>query len=209
MRNLVLFFAALTVVSPAAASELSVTVRDAAGQLVDDAVVTIRPASAPPADIRFPWPYLMVQQDISFHPFVLIVPVGAEVRFPNRDKVRHHVYSFSAAKRFQLKLYGKDETRTVVFDKPGVVALGCNIHDRMMAFIDVVETPWAARSEGGKAVISDAPQGAVTLTVWHPFSRAPGGTLSRAITLPAKGEAKETVILDLRPRPAMGKGAMG
>ena len=65
------------------------------------------------------------------------MPVGATVSFPNRDKVRHHVYSFSAAKKFDLKLYGRDETRSVVFDKPGVVALGCNIHDVMSGFIVV------------------------------------------------------------------------
>ncbi|HET6942615.1 MAG TPA: methylamine utilization protein, partial [Sphingomicrobium sp.] len=79
------------------------------------------------------------QRDMQFHPFVLVVPVGAKVSFPNLDPTRHHVYSFSPAKKFELKLFAKDQSRSVVFDKPGVVALGCNIHDAMTAFIYVAD----------------------------------------------------------------------
>ena len=78
---------------------------------------------------------------MQFHPFVLIVPVGAKVSFPNLDPTRHHVYSFSPAKQFELKLFARDQSRSVVFDKPGVVALGCNIHDAMTAFIVVDGQP--------------------------------------------------------------------
>ena len=88
---------------------------------------------------------VMAQENISFSPHVLIVPVGATVAFPNHDRVRHHVYSVSKPKKFDIKLYGRDETRTEAFDKPGVVALGCNIHDQMSGFIIVVDTPLPRR----------------------------------------------------------------
>ena len=94
------------------------------GAAVPDAVVTVTSAHAPAGPIRFPWPNVVKQQNISFQPHVLIVPVGAEVTFPNMDNVRHQVYSFSKPKKFELKLYGHEETRTVVFDKPGVVSIG-------------------------------------------------------------------------------------
>ena len=74
--------------------------------------------------------------------------------FPNLDPTKHHVYSFSPAKRFELKLFAKDQSRTVHFDKPGVVALGCNIHDQMSAFIVVTDSAWTARTNAqGMAVV--------------------------------------------------------
>ncbi len=109
----------------ALAADLTVTVRNGAGKPVQDAVVTIHPVeAAAPQAIRFSWPMQVDQRDLQFEPFVLIVPVGGQVSFPNRDGVRHHVYSFSPAKRFELKLYGKDESRSVRFEKTGDVALG-------------------------------------------------------------------------------------
>ena len=200
MRRLVIALLFSAIASQAAAGDLAVTVKDAAGQPVNDAVVTLHAAVAA-GPVHFKWPLTMTQQDIAFHPFVLIAPVGAVISFPNKDKVRHHVYSFSPTKTFQLKLYGQDETRTVQFDKAGVVALGCNIHDRMIAFIDVVDTPWAAKTVEGRAVIPDAPTGPVTLTVWHPFAKGGTQPVSRTITLTAKG-GEQAVVLDLRPPPS-------
>ena len=206
MRRLIIASIFSAIATQASAGDLAVTVKDAAGQPVNDAVVTLHVAGvAAHGPIHFAWPYAMAQQDIAFHPFVLVVPVGAEVRFPNKDKVRHHVYSFSPAKTFQLKLYGQDETRTVQFDHAGVVALGCNIHDRMIGFVDVVDTPWAAKTAAGRAVIPDAPTGAVVLSVWHPFSKAGGQTVNRTVTLSARG-GEETVVVDLRPPPAKMAG---
>ena len=202
MRRLVIALAFLSIAARASAGDLAVTVKDAAGQPVNDAVVTLRAAGAAAGPIHFKWPLTMSQQDIAFHPFVLIAPVGAVISFPNKDKVRHHVYSFSPAKTFQLKLYGQDETRSVQFDKTGVVALGCNIHDRMMAFIDVVDTPWAAKTVDGRAVIPDAPTGSVTLSVWHPFAKAGPQPVTRTIVLAAKG-GEQAVVIDLRAQPKM------
>jgi hypothetical protein len=137
----------------------------------------------------------MKQQNISFQPHVLIVPVGASVSFPNLDRVRHHVYSFSKPKKFEIKLYGQDETKTVLFDKPGVIALGCNIHDAMSGFIVAVDTPYAAKTDAaGHAVIADVPPGSVTLQVWHTLVRAPGNVTTQSAALPAAGLSRTIAI---------------
>jgi plastocyanin len=188
------------VAAPASAGDLVVTVRTPQGAPIADAVVSIAASASGP--IHFPWPYRMAQQNIMFHPFVLIVPVGADVDFPNLDQVRHHVYSFSPAKTFELKLYGHDETRVVHFDKPGVVQLGCNIHDSMIAFIDVVTTPYVAKTGAdGVARIAGAPAGAQPVRIWRPFLKAPGATLTQTVQIPAAGEARLAITADLRPPP--------
>lgn len=171
MRSLPLVLALIA--GPAAAGDLTVEVRNQAGEPVRDAVVMVRRSGGVPAGAPRPAPLVMAQKDIAFQPYVLIVPVGSSVSFPNRDKVRHHVYSFSTTKKFELKLYGRDESRSVVFDKPGAVSLGCNIHDRMIGFIYVTDTPYAAKSGAdGLAVVQDVPAGAATLLVWHPDIKA-------------------------------------
>ncbi len=200
MNRLAPILLALTLAGPAFASDVTVEVRDAAGKPVRDAVVMIRPAAGlkPGTPMKVSWPMMMAQQNIQFTPYVLIVPLGSNVSFPNKDKVRHHVYSFSTPKRFELKLYGKDESRSITFDKPGVVSLGCNIHDVMIAFIYVTDTPYAAKSGAdGIAVVQDAPAGPATLLVWHPDLKA-RAAISRS--LPVAGAAQRTSIaLDLRP----------
>jgi plastocyanin len=110
-----------------------------------------------------------------FVPAVLVVPTGTPVTFPNRDTVRHHVYSFSPAKKFELKLFAGTPANPVVFDKPGVVVLGCNIHDNMAAWVLVVDTPYYGRSDAtGLSLLSDVPPGNYRLRVWH--SRLPVGS---------------------------------
>ena len=120
---------------------MQVDVSDAAGKPVADAVVFLDSAEAhkqvkPLAGVE------MAQEKRQFVPGVLVVPVGTEVLFPNRDSVRHHVYSFSPAKKFELKLYSGTPSNLVLFDKSGVVTLGCNIHDQMVRWVLVVDTPY-------------------------------------------------------------------
>jgi plastocyanin len=191
---------------PAQAADLRVLVTTPAGAPVANAVVMFeRPGAPPPRPGDFDWPLVMEQRDLQFRPFVLIVPVGSEVAFPNHDTVRHHVYSFSPAKTFELRLYGQDETRVVRFDKPGVVALGCNIHDNMSAFVRVVDTPYAARTDArGEAVIADAPAGAGTLVAWHPYVRG-GRDLTRRVTAGAAGQTLR-MTMDVRPPPLRRDG---
>ena len=88
------------------------------------------------------------------------------------DDVRHQVYSFSEAGPFELRLYGRDESRSVTFRNVGVISIGCNIHDGMSAFIYVVDTPFAVKTGADGAVtLNDIPNGAATLRVWHPYMR--------------------------------------
>ncbi len=104
-----------------------------------------------------------------FTPKVLVVPVGTAVSFPNRDTVRHHVYSFSPTKTFELKLYTGTAASPVVFDKPGIAVMGCNIHDNMTAWVVVVETPFFALGDAkGVITLRDVPAGNYRLRVWHP-----------------------------------------
>lgn len=180
----VALFLSVLVPFAANAATADITVRGADGRPLTDAVVTIDPADRPTGPIRFPWPMVMTQQDIAFSPHVLIVPVGASVAFPNRDRVRHHVYSVSKPKKFTINLYGRDETRTETFDKPGVVALGCNIHDQMSGFIVVVDTPFAAKADAqGHVRLTGVPGGAATIKVWSPSLRLPGNQAVQRVTI--------------------------
>ena len=186
----------------ALAGDVVIDVRTPQGAPVANAVVTVAAPHAGP--IRFAWPYRMAQHNLQFDPFVLIVPVGADVTFPNLDTVRHHVYSFSAAKTFELKLFGHDETRVVHFDKAGVVDLGCNIHDNMIAYIVVVDTPYAAQTNAaGEAVIRGVPAGGRGVRVWHPYLRAPGNAIALNLAVPAEGQVRQAVAADLRAPPVM------
>lgn len=197
----VLYILALTLpAAPAAAANVTVTVRSPDGRPVENAVVSIEStATRPGTPPAFHYPPRVSQKDIQFHPFVLLVPKGATVSFPNFDRVRHHVYSFSSAKRFELKLYGQEEDRSVTFDQPGAVALGCNIHDQMTAFIMVVETPWAERTDAaGRVTIRGVPNGPATLRVWHPQAVAKGNEL--AMQLPLSGDVARAVELKIGAR---------
>ena len=175
------------------AAPVEVQVRDAGGRPVADAVVTLQmPHGAGP--IHFPWPYVMGQRNIAFDPHVLIVPVGASVSFPNFDVVRHHVYSFSKPKRFELKLYGRDQSRTVVFDKPGVVPVGCNIHDQMLGYILVVDTPYAAKTDANGHARIDVPAGAATLRIWSPAIRSADNMTMLPVSIPSGGLVRSVTI---------------
>jgi plastocyanin len=207
MRVLSTVLLALSVAQSASAAELSFILKTPAGQPVSDAVITFRPSAPSPAP-KVAGGYVMTQENIQFHPFVLVVPVGAEVSFPNHDKVRHHVYSFSPAKRFELKLYGHDETRSVRFDKAGIVAIGCNIHDSMSAYIDVVDTPYAVRTDDkGEAVLADVPSGPGVLTIWQPYLKSPRNEQTRPLTV--ANDARAAYVLDLRAPPAAMTMSMG
>src|SRR4029079_12845447 len=201
VRKLPVFAVALGLAAPLVAAPLTVRVVDPAGHPVRDAVVTLYPAGVAARAPRGGGRYTVSQKNIQFHPFLSIVPVGADVSFPNLDPTKHHVYSFSPAKKFELKLFAKDQSRTVHFDKAGVVALGCNIHDQMSAFIVVTDSAWTARTNAqGIASFGDAPSAPARLTVWHPYLRAPGGMIQQAV---APTQRSLSFQVRLRPPPAM------
>lgn len=201
MRRLVIALAFAGAAAPLVAAPLTVRVVDAAGRPVKDAVVALYPAGSAARPPRPGGRFTISQKSLAFHPYLTVVPVGADVGFPNLDPTKHHVYSFSAAKKFELKLFAKDQSRVVHFDKPGIVALGCNIHDQMSAFIVVSDSLWTARTNAqGMVTFGDAPNAAGRLTVWHPWLRVPGGAVQQAIG-PAQRSA--SFSLRLRPPPVM------
>src|SRR5438309_11268212 len=201
VRKLLFALALASAVSPLAAAPLSVRVLDVSGRPVRDAVVTLYPAGAAARPAHAGGRFVVSQQNLQFRPFLTIVSVGTDVSFPNLDPTKHHVYSFSPAKKFELKLFAKDQSRTVHFDKAGVVALGCNIHDQMSAFVVVTDSAWTARTNTqGMVQFADAPNAPGRLTVWHPYLRAPGGELQQTVS-PAQRIASFQVRL--RPPPAM------
>lgn len=201
MRHIVMLLAAIMLCPvPALAGSLDLRLTDAKGAPVEDAVVTVHPASGTPkGPISFPWGTTMVQQNIAFGPHVLIVPVGATVKFPNKDKVRHHVYSFSRPAKFEIKLFGKDETRSYKFTTEGAVALGCNIHDSMSGFIKVVDTPYAAKSNAsGAARLNGLPSGFARVTIWHSKLRGKDNEMIVSVPL-TDGNVSRSIKLALRP----------
>ena len=136
-----------------------------------------------------------------FMPRVSVVRTGTEITFPNSDRIRHQVYSFSPAKRFTLKLYAGSPKTAVTFDQPGLVVLGCNIHDKMVAFVGVVDSPYFIKTpESGIATLT-LPAGRYRLRAWHPHAivaippreiAVPAGTLSIPVMLDLD-EASATV----------------
>src|SRR5207302_4747446 len=160
---------AAALVSAAQAADIRATVMDEQGRPVPDAVVVAVPlgaAARAPARAKLEQ---VEQIDLEFVPRVKAIQVGSALSFPNRDNVRHHVYSFSTAKRFELPLYAGTPSQPVTFDTPGVVTIGCNIHDWMVGYIYVSESPHLAISAAdGVAVIAGAPAGRYAVRVWHP-----------------------------------------
>jgi plastocyanin len=190
--------------APVLAGPLTVRVVDPSGRPVTSAVVTVRPAGAAARPMKANGNYSVTQKNLQFHPFVSVVPQGATVSFPNLDPTKHHVYSFSPAKRFELKLFAKDQSRSVRFDRPGVIALGCNIHDAMSAFIVVTDSAWTAMTDSkGFARFADFPPAPASMTVWHPYLREPGNQLTRRL---AAGDNSELVAVRLRPAPMHDMG---
>jgi plastocyanin len=182
---------------PAQAGTLEVRVL-ANGKPLNDAVVYAVPIGSNPAlpAAKTNTPAVMVQENQEFNPYVLPIRVGTTVEFPNRDSFRHHVYSFSPPKIFELKLYGGGEVQKVTFDKEGVVTLGCNIHDNMLAYIYVVDTPYFAKTVNGAASLN-VPPGEYAVRVWHPDQRA-NTSRSEDVTLAATATRDLELSVELK-----------
>jgi plastocyanin len=194
----VLLFACGTATGSAA--ELRVLVKDHHGKRVADAVVLATPSDPKSAQRTKAPPDAVDQVDKQFVPYVKPVFVGSKIRFPNSDHIRHQVYSFSPAKKFELPLYGGTDAPPVVFDKPGVVVLGCNIHDWMVGYIYVSETPFFATTEAaGTASLEDLPPGEYSVRLWHPSMEHAEETTTRLVTVKAEGPTTLEWELSLKP----------
>jgi plastocyanin len=179
-------------------ASLEAQVKDAAGKPLADAVVYAIAGS--PHEARPARPTVAVEQiDREFVPYVTAVQVGTTVTFPNRDPILHHVYSFSPAKNIDIPLYTGKSPVEVLFDKAGVVTLGCNIHDWMIGYILVVPTAHFAKTDArGVARLRDLPAGAYDVHAWHPQQRA--ALLPQRVTLDASGTPALAFAIDAVPR---------
>ena len=199
----------LAVALSASAATLNAAVTDDQGKPVADAVVWATPLAPAPAPTRRAPVAILDQQNREFIPYVLPVEVGTSITFPNNDNIRHHVYSFSPARKFELPLYSGVPAAPVLFATPGTVVLGCNIHDWMLAYVQVVSTPYFARTgAGGDARLPGLPTGAYEVRVWHPrLKGAPEATAQR-VTLAATDAGQLGFVIALGrdrriPRPPL------
>ena len=196
---------------PMPAGTLRAEVRDAAGKRVSDAVVLLTPSGGPkgPASPAKRQEVDQIQQE--FVPYVKVIPLGSDVYFPNKDNIRHQVYSFSPSKRFELPLYAGRSAPPVRFDKPGVVVLGCNIHDWMVAYLYVTDAPYfALTGTEGAVTFENLAPGEFTARVWHPQQKESEASTLRKITINAEDAASVkwmlTLLPDARPRRHPGVG---
>lgn len=182
------------------AADIHIRVINSQGNPVKDAIVFLKSddllaQSTPMKNIK------VAQQDIEFVPQVQIITTGTAVEFPNHDHVQHHVYSFSDAKTFELKLYSGQPQQAIIFDKEGVVELGCNIHDGMLAWILVSDSAFHAQTnKNGETLFQNQESGDYTIDVWHqsfpygiPFEtatfRVEKNDINQVMTLSVQGEA--------------------
>lgn len=177
---------------------IDATVLTPTGKPVEDAAVVVEPVSGTPSKRRRT--VTIEQRNREFIPYVTVVETGTMVEFPNRDDFKHHIYSFSPPKVFEIKLYAGKPVLPVLFDKPGEVALGCNIHDWMEAYVLVVNSPYFAKTGGdGQASIRDVPPGNYHLRVWHP--RQAGETALHDIEVRAgSGSHKLALVANVSAR---------
>ena len=180
------------------AGSFDVTVKDGKGALVSDAVVYARGNGMNAQSTKKQT--VIDQQDKQFIPYVTAVQVGTSILFPNKDNIRHHVYSLSSAKKFELPLYKGVPAEPVVFDKEGFVTLGCNIHDWMIAYVAVLGTPYfQVTGREGHALLKNLPPGQYTVEVWQPSLKSAPETFAQHVDVAAGGTKQLLFTLDLKP----------
>ena len=179
----------------ASAGEVSVTVFQADGSPMAGAVVVAEPAE-PAAAVKVQAKAILDQRNLQFDPEILVIRTGTAVDFPNSDRVRHQVYSFSGAKTFQLALYSGKSHPPVIFDKAGLVTLGCNIHDGMIGYIYVTDSPWYGRTDAtGRVQLHGVPPGQYSVKTWHSHYNDTAAALQRALTVAPTGDASVQIKL--------------
>jgi plastocyanin len=205
-----LCLAAFVLPALAAGAGIRVEINDAKNLPVADAVASVTPLDRPVGVTPPAEPVVINQVKEEFQPYVTAVVTGTRVRFPNNDKVQHHVFSLSKTKSFDLGLYRGEPRELVTFDRPGVVTLGCNIHDWMSAYVVVLATPFfKLTAADGLAPISDLPPGRYRLEVWHPRLKSPVIREIAVENTPVTQVIAVTLGIDRRIRRAPESGAGG
>ena len=197
------------------AAALAVNVLDERGQPIDSVAVYAMPSERPPraagtAAFAAQPTAIMDQANNAFVPHLLVVQTGTSVLFPNNDSVSHHVYSFSEAKTFELGLYKGDAYPPVRFETPGVVVLGCNIHDSMLGYIVVVDTPhFALTDDHGAATLHGLAPGEYTVEIWSPRARPSSLPAGSRVAVASAGKMAVTFRLQGKLLPAHDHGETG
>ena len=199
MKNVLALIVAASLGLPVSGlgASLTLTLSDQEGAAVEDAViyvVTIDGQHQPST----PQTVEVDQIDKMFVPHVRATTVGSLINFPNSDHTRHHVYSFSEAKTFEVPLYSGVPAEPTLFEKAGLVTLGCNIHDEMIGYILVLDTPWFAEVRGGTGAIEDLPAGTLEVEIWHP-RLAEGELVRRTLSVGTSDIVALTEQVELRP----------
>ena len=190
--------AAALLAGAAGAAPVEVLVQTPAGAPLADAAVLVEPVAGTPPRVRARGHAAIEQRGREFIPWLTVVQTGTSVDFPNNDTIRHHVYSFSEPKRFEIKLYAGKPGQPIVFDKPGQVDIGCNIHDWMEAHVLVVDTPYFARTGAdGRATVAGVPAGRYRLRLWHPRQKVQAAPDEIDVD---EAPVRLTLALDAKPR---------
>lgn len=201
IKHNVMMFSVVMILGIANANAVELKVQATDGLPLEDAVIELISATPQP---KRPTTLSVAQKDLTFVPFVTAVQQGSSLEFPNLDKSRHHVYSFSPAKVFELKLYAGKPEAPVRFEKPGVVALGCNIHDYMQAYVYVGTSPYLAVSNAeGVVALKDVPAGKYQVKLWHPWQESDPQLLD--VTIPLTGEAVYKIAVVRQEKPSKPK----
>jgi plastocyanin len=190
---------------PSGAASLLVSVQDGNGKPLVDAIVYAVPESGAPVP-KLEKPAEIEQRGLRFAPLVSVVQTGSKIAFPNNDRVRHHIYSFSPAKKFDQKLYSGAMAASQVFDKAGTVVLGCNIHDSMIAYVKVVDTPYFAKSDAAGVARIELPAGVkYAVTAWH-FNMVASAGIEQSVA-PQAGETPTAVTFKLAMKAPLAESA--
>jgi|SRR5581483_3631465 len=203
-QRVVAIAVALISAGPLAAADLAVSIADARHAPVADAVVSVVPANGttPPAQRSTPETRTIDQKNEQFIPYVEIFRPGDSVVFHNSDQTRHHVYSFAPARQFEFVVTPGETSAPVRLDHPGSVAVGCNIHDRMITYLYISDAPWIARSGAdGRATIVGLGPGDYTVHVWHPQQKPGEAEPVRTLHVGEGNPAPLAFTLNLLPDP--------
>jgi plastocyanin len=201
LRFFAVAFVALFLAAPAAAGTLTVTVVDGSGRPMRDAVVTLVPAEQSrmrEAASLLPPGKVIDQRNEAFLPLVTVLPVGGSIVFSNSDHTMHHVYSFATVRQFEFVLNSGEKSAAVRFDRVGIAAIGCNIHDQMISYVYVTDSPWTAISGPDGVIRFDLPAGAYRTSLWHP-EMAPGRQVASTSVVIGTAPAAATLTMPRLP----------
>lgn len=198
MLKLILVFTLFSVSFFVQSNQISVKVLTQERQRVGNVVVYLTPKASKVSAISNKIE-IMDQVNTQFSPHILAVQKDSQVRFPNSDSIKHHVYSFSQAKTFELQLYKELQADPLLFSNTGAVELGCNIHDWMLGYIFVVDTPYFGKTDSEGNLTLELPDGDYQLDVWHPRIQDKFSVLSRPLSLPSTSDIEIVLSSPLLP----------